>query len=89
MIGYLARFILRPLRPLLSFMDPTLRTSAEAGLDVVDLAVNKAYPDEHGYFTLLKKDVSSPESQEKEKQKRLWMKSAEWVGINMDNFALD
>ena len=62
-------------------MDPTMRTSAEAGTDVIDLATNKAYPGERGYFTMLQKDDSSRESQDKEKQRKVWVKSAEWAGI--------
>lgn len=81
MLVYMSRFIIQPLRPLLRLMDPTMRTSAEAGADVIDLATNKAHPGERGYFTLLRKDDSSPESQDKEKQRNLWVKSAEWAGI--------
>lgn len=58
-----------------------MRTAAEAGVDVVELATNKAHPGERGYFTLLKKDASSPESMDEEKQRKLWVKSADWVRI--------
>lgn len=85
---YVSKFVMRPLRPLLRFIDPTMRTSAEASVDVIDLATNKAYPGERGYFTLLAKDVSSPESRDEEKQRKLWVKSAEWAGITGENTAL-
>ena len=65
-----------------------MRTAAEAGADVVDLATNKAYPGERGYFTLLEKDESSPESKDEGKQQKLWVKSAEWAGITPKNTAL-
>ena len=65
-----------------------MRTAAEAGADVVDLATNKAYPGERGYFTLIKKDASSPESQDEEKQRKLWVKSAEWARITPRDTAL-
>lgn len=74
MIVYLSKFVLRPLRRLLHFMDPTMRTAAAAGADVVDLATNEAYPGERAYFTLLGKDDSSPESMNEEKQQKLWEK---------------
>ncbi len=59
-----------------------MRTAAEAGADVVELAMNKACPKERGYFTLLEKDESSPESNDEEKQRKLWVKSAEWAKIS-------
>ncbi|KAI4243792.1 MAG: hypothetical protein L6R42_010644, partial [Xanthoria sp. 1 TBL-2021] len=85
---YLSLFVLRPLRPLLRFMDPTIRTSAEAGADVMQLATNEAFPGERGYFTLLKKDESSPDSLDEEKQRRLWAKSGEWAGVGKGDTAL-
>ena len=76
-------FLIRVLRALLHyFVDPTMRTAAMAGVDVIDLATNKAHSGERGYFTLLKKDVSSPESQDQTKQQRLWEKSLVWTGIS-------
>ncbi|RDL32069.1 Short-chain dehydrogenase [Venustampulla echinocandica] len=88
MLAYMSKFIISPLRPLLRLKDPTMRTAAEAGIDVVDLAMNKASPGERGYFTLLKKDSSSPDSNDEEKQKELWIKSAEWVKVTNDDTAL-
>ena len=84
----MSKFIIQPLRPLLRFMDPTIRTSAEAGADVIELATNKAYAGERGYFTMLKKDHSSPESQDAEKQQKLWVKSAEWAHVTSTDTAL-
>ena len=81
MLVYMSKLFIQPLRPLLRLIDPTMRTAAEAGADVVDLATDKAYPRERGYFTLLDKDSSSPESQDEEKQRKLWVKSAEWARI--------
>lgn len=64
MLYYLSVFIIRPLRPLLRLMDPTMRTAAEAGTDVIDLATEKADPGQRGYFVLLQKDDSAPESRD-------------------------
>lgn len=88
MLYYMSVFIIQPLRFLLRFMDPTMRPAAEAGIDVAELATNKAHPGEHGYFTLLKKDVSAPDSMDEEKQQRLWVKSMEWARIARENTAL-
>ncbi|KUI73734.1 Retinol dehydrogenase 13 [Cytospora mali] len=88
MVQYLSKIVIRPLRPLLRIMDPTIRTSAEAGKDVARLAINEASPDERGYFTLLEKDESSPDSLNEQKQEQLWLQSAQWVGITAQDTAL-
>ncbi|KAI9784388.1 MAG: hypothetical protein M1816_000859 [Peltula sp. TS41687] len=89
MLVYMSKFVMQPLRPLLRLKDPTMRTAAEAGVDVVDLAMNRAFPGERGYFTLLKRDISSPESRDEKKQRKLWVKSAEWARITRENTALE
>ena len=88
MLFYVSKFVIGPLQPLLRFMDPTMRRSADAGADVMDLAVNKAHPGDRGYFTLLKKDNSSPESQDEEKQRKIWATSAEWAGVSLADTGL-
>ena len=65
-----------------------MRTAAEAGADVIALATNEAFPGERGYFTMLNKDESSPESLDEEKQRMLWAKSAEWAGVGAGDTAL-
>jgi len=88
MLVYMSKFVIGPLRPVLRLMDPTMRTAAEAGADVADLAINKVSPGERGYFALLKKDTSSPDSKNEDKQRKLWAKSAEWARITRENTAL-
>ena len=88
MLVYLSWLVIRPLRFILRFMDPTMRTVAEAGADVVNLATNNAYPKDRGYFTLLNKDVSAPDSMKEETQQKLWGKSIEWARISRENTAL-
>ncbi|KAI0835838.1 NAD(P)-binding protein [Hypoxylon sp. FL0890] len=87
-LRYVQRFALQPLRPILRFADPTLRTTAEAGVDVIELATNNAYPGERGYVKQLKREPSSPDSLNEDKQQKLWVKSAEWAKITKDNTAL-
>lgn len=65
-----------------------MRTAATAGVDVADLATNKAHPGDRGYFTLLEKDVSAPDSMDEETQQKLWVKTLEWAGITRENTAL-
>ncbi|KAK6220769.1 hypothetical protein LQW54_001961 [Pestalotiopsis sp. IQ-011] len=82
-------FIVKPFMSVLNrFVDPTLRSSAAAGVDIADIAVNAACPDERGYFTLLEKDDSDPLAMDETVQRRVWKKSLEWAGITEDSTAL-
>ncbi len=89
--GYLrimSIFVIQPLRPLLRFVDPTMRTANEAGIDVAKLATNEAYPGERGYFTLLEKDNSSPDSLDANLQQAVWAKTLEWTKVTQENVKL-
>lgn len=87
-VQMLSKIVVRPLRPLLRLVDPCVRTSADAGIDVARLAINEAAPNERGHFVLLEKTESSPDSLNEGKQERLWQKSAEWAGIKAQDTAL-
>ncbi|KAI1464957.1 NAD(P)-binding protein [Daldinia caldariorum] len=81
--------VFNPLRPLIRrFADPTFRTSRDAGIDIIELGVGKAEDGERGFYTLLEKDDPDPAVLDKEKQRIIWEKSAEWAKINKDNTAL-
>ncbi|KAH8594971.1 putative short-chain dehydrogenase [Bisporella sp. PMI_857] len=83
------KFVYKPLLPLLKLiMGPTLRTAAPAGVDVVDIALSPNYAGERGFFTLLQKDQSSPESQDEGKQSNLWAATLSWAKITKNNTAL-
>ena len=88
MLAYLSWLVIRPLRFLLRFIDPTMRTVAEAGVDVIDLATNNAHPKDRGYLTLLKKDASSPESMVEGTQQKLWLNTLEWARVTPENTVL-
>ena len=88
MLVFMSKYIIQPLRPLLRLMDPTMRTAAEGAIDVIDLAMRKAHPQDRGYFTLLTKDVSAPESMDEERQQMMWVKSLQWARITRENTAL-
>lgn len=87
-VQLLSKLVVRPLRPLLRLVDPCVRTSADAGIDVARLATNEASPNERGHFILLEKSESSPESLDEKKQEGLWKKSAEWVGLASQDIPL-
>ncbi|RYP81148.1 hypothetical protein DL770_005973 [Monosporascus sp. CRB-9-2] len=85
----LQSLIIKWLIPVINrLFDPTFRSAAEAGVDLIDLAVDKAHPGERGYFTLLKKDKSDPLTLDEATQKKVWKKSAEWAKITKANTAL-
>lgn len=81
-------FLLKPLLPVLRHIFATARTAGLAGVDVIELAVSPKYAGKRGYFTLLQKGESSPDSQDEGNQQRLWVKTLEWAKITRDNTAL-
>lgn len=83
------KFVYKPLLPVLKLiMGPTLRTAAPAGVDVVELTLNPKYKAKRGYYTLLEEDESSPDSQNREKQSKLWAQTLIWAKITENNTAL-
>ncbi|KAF2753657.1 NAD(P)-binding protein [Pseudovirgaria hyperparasitica] len=81
MVQFMSKWILGPGRPLLRFLDPTMRTTKEAAVDIAEFATNKASPGEMGFFTMYKKDESSPDSQKENVQDDLWKKTVEWCRV--------
>jgi NAD(P)-dependent dehydrogenase (short-subunit alcohol dehydrogenase family) len=83
------KFVYKPLLPVLRLaMGPTLRTAAPAGVDVVELTLNPQYSSQRGFFTMLQKDESSPDSQDEAIQARLWAQTLEWARVSKENTAL-
>ncbi|KAI8622889.1 hypothetical protein F5Y19DRAFT_483679 [Xylariaceae sp. FL1651] len=88
-IIYMQKFLLRPFQPVYRLLgNKDFRSSAQAAVDVVELATNKAQTDARGYFTLLSKDESAPQSLDPEVQQRVWLQSAIWARITKENTAL-
>ncbi|KAI1332779.1 putative short-chain dehydrogenase [Xylariaceae sp. FL0255] len=88
-IQLIARFVLKSMMPVINFFDPTFRSAAAAGVDIIDVAVNKAHPDYRGYLTLLQKDGSDPITRDEEVQQRVWEKSVMRAHITADRTALE
>jgi hypothetical protein len=77
------------LLPLLRLIaGPTLRTVGPAAIDVVEIAVSPKFAGQRGFFTLLDKDQSSPESLDEAKQSKLWTETLKWAKITKENTAL-
>ncbi|TGO65680.1 hypothetical protein BOTNAR_0075g00300 [Botryotinia narcissicola] len=85
---FLMRGVLGPLQPLLKYLVPTLRNTKVAAADLIDISVGKEHRGSSGYYVMLNKDESSPESQDEEKQLRLWKKSMEWIKLNQNQTPL-
>lgn len=81
MFVWAQRLFFQPFKPLLSLVNAAVRVAAEAGPDLIELALQRAHADERGHFNLLKKEDSSPDSQDTEKQDVLWEKTLEWAKI--------
>ncbi|KAI3325296.1 NAD(P)-binding protein [Xylariaceae sp. AK1471] len=88
MLSYMQTFFLQPLRPVLSFMIPDLRRSADAGVDVAELVLDEKHTGERGYIRLMVPGPSSEESLDETKQEKLWTKTVEWAKITKDKTAL-
>ncbi|TEY52431.1 hypothetical protein BOTCAL_0258g00010 [Botryotinia calthae] len=84
----LMRGVLGPLQPLLRYLVPTLRNTKIAATDLIDISVGEEYRVSSGYYVMLNKEESSPESQDEEKQLKLWKKSMGWIKISQDQTPL-
>lgn len=88
-IQIMSRLIIKPLSPLLrALVDPTMRSAKDAGVDVVELAIGEDFKHAEGYYTLRRKDESSAESRDEQKQEALWRKTIEWGGISREDTVL-
>ena len=84
----MASYLFQPFRPVLRWLDSTIRTSQDAAVDVCELTLSPAYADEIGYYVTLAKADCNPVSLDKEVQDKLWIKSAAWAGVSAADSAL-
>ncbi|KAI1110572.1 hypothetical protein F5Y14DRAFT_357948 [Nemania sp. NC0429] len=89
MLSYIQMFILQPLRPVLRLVIPDVRKSADAGVDVADIALGKKHAGERGYLRLVAPGPSSTESLDEAKQEKLWTKTLEWAKLPREKTALE
>jgi hypothetical protein len=76
------------LQPVLRFLDPTIRRSATAARDVIDLAVGSRGEGQKGYFIMGNKADSSKASHNEQMQVDLFDRSVEWAGITQESTSL-
>ena len=73
-------FLLKPLFPVLQpLMTPTMRNSATAGQDVVEMTLSPKFARKSGIYTMLEKDQSSPDSLDEEVQNQIRAQTSIWV----------
>ncbi|KAI0536158.1 hypothetical protein GGR58DRAFT_405125 [Xylaria digitata] len=89
LLSCMQRFVLQPLRPVLRLVIPDVRSSADAGIDVASIVLNRKHTGECGYLRLMVPGPSSAESLDQAKQQKLWVKTAEWAKITNENTALE
>ncbi|KAI0198359.1 hypothetical protein F4808DRAFT_436109 [Astrocystis sublimbata] len=87
MMIILQRFLLQPFKSVLRLADPTMRTSTNAAADLVELATNPAL-DQGGFYSLLSKTESAPDSYNEEVQEKIWTQTMNWAGITEQNIGL-
>ncbi|KAH7394213.1 short-chain dehydrogenase [Phaeosphaeria sp. MPI-PUGE-AT-0046c] len=90
-LAFLAKYVMTPLNFLLQrLVDPTWRKCSEAGVDMVELAVNPKYNNgERGHYTLLKRDQPDEIVRDDQAQERVWRQVAEWAGIGQGECRLE
>jgi hypothetical protein len=90
-LAFLAKYVMTPLNFLLRrLVDPTWRTCSEAGVDMVELAVNPKYSNgERGYYTLLKRDQPDEIVRDEQAKERVWRQAAKWAEIGQEECRLE
>jgi hypothetical protein len=68
--------------PLLRHLTSTLRTTADAGQDLVALSVGPEFKGKRGYFITQKGAASAEVSRNSEMQKKLWDACWKWAGLS-------
>ncbi|KAB8296005.1 hypothetical protein EYC80_008818 [Monilinia laxa] len=90
MKGILNPLFLGLLRPVFKHTVPklSLRSTSEAAVDLVEMAVGEGFRGERGHFVMGERDESSPETRDEGKQRAVWGKSLEWAGIGKGDTGL-
>jgi hypothetical protein len=89
-LAFLAKYVMTPLNFLLRrLVNSEWRKCSEAGVDMVELAVNPKHSNiEWGYYTLLKKDEPDEIVRDEQTQDRIWTQVGTWAGIGQEECRL-
>lgn len=74
--------VINAIMPLLKHLTSTLRTTTDAGQDLVALSVGPEFREKRGYFILQKGAASAEVSRNPEMQKKLWDACWKWAGLS-------
>jgi hypothetical protein len=90
-LAFLAKYVMTPLNFILRrLVDPTWRRCSEAGVDMVELAVNPKHNNgERGYFTIFKRDQPDEIVRDEQTQERVWRQVVTWAGIGQEECRLE
>ncbi|CAH0051633.1 unnamed protein product [Clonostachys solani] len=89
-IQAMRKYLFKPFQPVIRrVLDPTFRKTSEAGIDIIELALNPKFDGERGYYTMLKKDEPDPAVVDVAVQDRVWAKSLDWSGVTKEQTVLD
>ncbi|KAK3291038.1 uncharacterized protein B0H64DRAFT_50998 [Chaetomium fimeti] len=80
--------VINVMMPLFRHLNSAVRTTADAGQDLVALSVGPEFKDKRGYFVGQKEGVSAEVSRNPEIQKKLWDACWAWTGLSGDETAL-
>jgi hypothetical protein len=84
----MSKWVVLPIRPIYRLLvDPTWRPSYEAGIDVVELAMNGRYT-ETRYYTMLNRTEPDEIVKDEEVQDKIWKEAAKWAGAEKGQYAL-
>jgi hypothetical protein len=74
--------------PVLKHLTSALRTTEDAGRDLVTVSIDPAFHGKGGYYAGQKADVAATASKDKKSQERLWEACWRWVGLRPDKTVL-
>jgi hypothetical protein len=73
--------VVNVLMPVLKHLTSAVRTTADAGRDLVAVSVGSEFRGKRGYFVGLEEEAPAEVSKDVELQKRLWDACCGWTGL--------
>jgi hypothetical protein len=74
--------------PVLKHLTSTLRTTEDAGRDLVAVSVGAAFRGKRGYYVGLREEAPAAVSRDEGEQRRLWEGCWRWAGMRAEETAL-
>lgn len=74
--------------PLLKHLTDAVRTTADAGRDLMELSVERAFQGQRAYFVGTRQEASATVSHDREVQRQLWEACWKWAGMSEEETVL-